>query len=134
VGKDDAKRGKTRILVVDDEPPIRNLAARALEMNGYEVEQASGGEEALEKLAATSFDLLLLDVNMPGVSGREVLTRLQDYPLDHRPPVLLTSGKVTTFGRHLSGIKVLDVVRKPFQIRYLIDKVEKALLGEIPKP
>src|SRR6266849_3808191 len=60
-----------RVLVVDDEPQIRRVLRSTLAARGYEVQDARTGEEALESFRKSRFDLVLLDVNMPGMSGLE---------------------------------------------------------------
>ena len=61
----------SRILVVDDEPQIRRVMRTTLAARGYEVDDARSGEDALEKLRAGRYDLVLLDINMPGMGGVE---------------------------------------------------------------
>ena len=74
-----------RILVVDDEPPLRELVVVTLG-DGYQCDEAGDGEEALERLHGGEYDLVLLDVMMPGRSGLDVLremrgdARLRDFP------------------------------------------------------
>ena len=65
-------------LIVDDEQPIRYLLSKQLEQWGYVCAAVSSGQEALEKLASRQFELMLLDVRMPGMSGLEVLRQLRD--------------------------------------------------------
>ena len=65
-------------LIVDDEQPVQYLLSKQLEKWGYECAVASNGQEALEELANKQFDLMLLDVRMPGMSGLEVLRRSRD--------------------------------------------------------
>ena len=74
-----------RILVVDDDPQIRRVMRVTLTGQGYEVDDAKNGEEALEKLRAERFDLVLLDMNMPGMGGVEScrLIRAQSEIADH---------------------------------------------------
>lgn len=67
-----AASSKGRILVVDDQPQIRRALRTALVVNGYEVSDASGGEEAFERLREEKYDLILLDINMPDIKGTEV--------------------------------------------------------------
>ena len=67
-----ATASKGRILVVDDQSQIRRALRTALIANGYEVNDASSGEEALEKLREGKYDVILLDINMPGIKGTEV--------------------------------------------------------------
>src|SRR5215831_15288497 len=60
-----------RIPVVDDEPQIRRVMRTALAAEGYEVTEARNGESALERLRSADYDLVLLDLNMPGINGLE---------------------------------------------------------------
>ena len=66
-----------RILVVDDEPQIRRVLRAALTAQGYEVQDARSGEEALEKVREMRFDLVLLDMNMPGMGGLEACREIR---------------------------------------------------------
>lgn len=125
---------KKRVLVVDDEESIRELTARMLSLEGLDIHTADRGEAALEELQKDTYHLLLLDLHMPDMAGREVLYRLQDLPHDHVPPVLVMSGRISTWGSKLDGVVVLDVIRKPFQVDYLAQKVHRALRGELSPP
>ncbi len=69
---------KKRVLIVDDEEGIRLLYKEELEEEGCEVELASSGEEALEKLESDNIDLVLLDIKMPGMDGVEVLRKVKE--------------------------------------------------------
>ena len=69
---------RKRVLIVDDEWPIRYMLSKQLEQWGYDCTAVSSGQEALEKLASRTFDLMLLDVRMPGTSGLEVLRQSRD--------------------------------------------------------
>jgi len=66
-----------KILVVEDEAPVRDSTMRVLESKGFEVEPANTGEEALAKIERGPFDLLLIDIRMPGMSGLEMLRRVK---------------------------------------------------------
>ena len=74
------------VLIVDDEAPIQYLLSKQLEQWGYVCAAVSSGQEALEKLASRQFDLMLLDVRMPGISGLEVLRQSRD---DHPAMVVV---------------------------------------------
>lgn len=67
---------KKRVLVVDDEAHVRAVLSRALMIDGYEALGAANGEEAVEKLSQGRFDLVILDLKMPGMSGLDVLDKL----------------------------------------------------------
>lgn len=78
-----------KILLVDDEESIHLLYREELEEDGYEVHSALSGEEALEKLGIISPDLVILDINMPGINGIDVLRRMKE--IHPQLPVILCS-------------------------------------------
>ena len=84
--------GQASLLVVDDNPAIRQLLARRLQRSDYDVTMVSNGREALERLKEKRFDLVLLDVVMPGMNGYQVLQTIKaDSELRHIPVVMLSS-------------------------------------------
>jgi diguanylate cyclase (GGDEF)-like protein len=88
-----ASETKSRILVVDDVADNRDVLSRRLVRRGFEVAEAAGGNEALEMLAAGNFDLVLLDIMMPDLSGTEVLRKLRETRSDIDLPVIMVSAK-----------------------------------------
>ena len=70
------------VLVVDDEGAIRYSISRTLQRVGYQVSQAADGEQALESLRQSSFDVILTDIRMPGLTGTELLRRIRDHAQD----------------------------------------------------
>src|SRR6478735_55471 len=72
----------TRVLIVDDEPAVRAALDRALRLDGYEITLAADGREALDSLADSRHDAVVLDVAMPGIDGLQVCRRLRDAGLD----------------------------------------------------
>ena len=86
-----APSARGRILVVDDVEENRGVLMRHLVKQGYQVDPAADGESALAMAAATSFDLMLLDVRMPGIDGMEVLTRIKQGPLRDLPVVMISA-------------------------------------------
>jgi DNA-binding response OmpR family regulator len=80
-----------KILVVDDEPDTLGLIELTLRTAGYQVQTASGGEEALKKIREESFNLILLDIMMPDVSGYDVMERLSREAIPYPPVVILTA-------------------------------------------
>jgi len=116
---------QTRILVVDDELIIRESLSGWLKRDGYHVSSVSSGEEALETLKINSFDILLLDIQMDGISGMDVLTHVkEDYPdID----VIM----ITAFGSIPSAVQAMkshafDYLLKPFdpdELGVLIQKL-----------
>ena len=74
-----------RILIVDDEPKIRSFVGRALTAAGYATEFAGSGAEAVRSCAANRYDLVILDLVMPDMDGRQVLRRTAVLPAQTRP-------------------------------------------------
>jgi len=87
-----------RILVVDDEEGIRQLYQEELEEEGYEVELAESGEEALEKIGKAKPDTVILDIKMSGMGGLEVLERIREH--DKNLPVIIS----TAYGEYKSDL------------------------------
>jgi two-component system, sensor histidine kinase and response regulator len=90
-GKIKIKPGHGRLLVVDDDEANRDILRRHLERRGYEVDEASSGRDALAKVAAHSFEAVLLDLVMPDMDGLEVLEALKNQPRWAEIPVLVIS-------------------------------------------
>jgi two-component system response regulator MprA len=115
-----------RILVVDDEPAVRRALKRALVLEGYEVELAADGAEALLALRGNSVDAVVLDLMMPGVDGLEVCRRLR--AAGNRVPVLMLTAKEAVDDR-VAGLDAGadDYVPKPFALSELLARI-RALL------
>jgi class 3 adenylate cyclase len=116
------------ILVVDDNESNREMLARRLGREGYEVRRAAGGAEALAALAAAPVDLVLLDVMMPGLNGYEVLQRLKADPALHDIPVLMISSldEVESVARCIE-LGAEDHLPKPFNPVVLRARVSASL-------
>jgi DNA-binding response OmpR family regulator len=117
---------KSNLLIVDDEEPIRNIISRRLELDGYNCEVAADGKEALRKSSMKSFDLVLLDVNMPGLSGMEVLRRLT---ADHPDIFVIMITAMADAKMHIEALILgaYDYVTKPFDLDDLSTRVKNAL-------
>ena len=106
-----------RILVVDDEPAIRGSLAGVLQDEGYEVDVAPDGESGLAKLDERTFDVVLLDVWLPGMDGMETLTHIQSLPAASRPTVVMISGHGTIeTAVKATKLGAFDFVEKPLTI------------------
>src|SRR3990172_6689741 len=87
-------KGRTAtILVVEDDPDSGELMAQILEIEGYRVERAPSGLQALNKADSPAIDLILLDVMLPGVDGFEVCHRLRQEPATAKKPIVLVSAQ-----------------------------------------
>jgi two-component system, OmpR family, KDP operon response regulator KdpE len=118
------------ILVVDDEAPMRKLLSTNLKASGYTVLAAADGTEALKLIEEHPFDLLLLDVNMPGPNGFQVLEAVRRSA---EMPILVVSGRV----RERDKVEALDLgaddyVGKPFSITELMARVNALLRRVTP--
>jgi two-component system, OmpR family, KDP operon response regulator KdpE len=115
----------TRILVVDDEAQIRRVLKAALSGHGYEILESRSGEEALEKLAAGRADLVLLDVNMPGMGGLEACRRIRAE--SEVAIVMLTVRNAERDKVDALDAGADDYVTKPFSTPELLARIRAAL-------
>jgi two-component system response regulator MprA len=114
-----------KILVIDDEPMVREAVGRVLSSEGYAVAFAKDGAEAMARLASDPPDAILLDLMMPGMNGRQFLSALRaDLGLD-LPVVVMTA--VHGLGQRAISLGATDVVEKPFDVDELLNKVALAV-------
>ena len=121
----DGHRGRhAKILVVDDDHDVRTVTSDTIHELGYMAVTVASAEEAIAKLRAERFDLLITDVAMPGTDGVELAR--QARAIDEHLPILFSSGyaDVQTFGEELSDETVL---RKPFRIADIASRIQKVL-------
>src|SRR5580704_7744929 len=128
---------KAQILVVEDEESLRVTVKDKLELEGFSVEAAASAEDALRRLQVKTYDLALLDVVLPGMSGLELLKQLRDKEKEsgtHTPVILLTA-------RAHESDKVLglelgadDYMTKPFGARELVARVRAHIRRERAHP
>jgi two-component system response regulator VicR len=114
-----------RVLVVDDEPDNLELIQFVLEGIGFETMVANNGLEALDKINTEKFDLVLLDIMMPDITGWDILKKIKER--DANTPVIILTAKARNIDK-LLGMRVLkadDYVTKPFLKKELIDKVRR---------
>lgn len=118
---------KKKIMIVDDEESLIELVKALLEGENYEVITAMDGEECLEKLKTEKPDLILLDMMMPGMSGREVCERIRADPkIKNLKIAFITVAKFSEVGKDvLKRMNVLDYITKPFDNKDLIRRVKK---------
>jgi two-component system, OmpR family, KDP operon response regulator KdpE len=114
-----------RILVVDDEPQIRRVMRMTLTGEGYEVEDARTGEEALEKLRASRYDLALLDWNLPGMGGLETCRQVRSS--SDMAIIMLTIRNAEQDKVHALDAGADDFITKPFSMPELLARIRAAL-------
>jgi CheY-like chemotaxis protein len=111
-----------RVLVADDEPGMRDTVREILEAAGYEVVVASDGDEALARLGHGHFDVVLLDLRMPGRDGLSVLRTLGEA----RPTVIIMTAYALEDQLQAVGAKAFAVLHKPVPVPHLLDVVGRA--------
>lgn len=115
-----------RVLVVDDEPMVRETLGQVLTDEGYVVDLAIDGESALERVHAARPDAILLDLMMPGMNGRQFLQALREDPAYEHVPVLIMTA-VHGLEVNLATLGASEVVEKPFNVDELLNKVALAV-------
>ena len=116
----------SRILVVDDEEPIRLLLAQILSNEGYDVTLASDGLEGIDYLESNGFDLVISDSNMPRAGGLQVVATAKR--IDPQFPVLVISGNPSAELRmRLVGHPRVEYIPKPFDVEHLRQTVARLL-------
>jgi CheY-like chemotaxis protein len=118
------KSKKGRVLVVDDEPLVRNAVRLVLVSDGYDVETAADGQQAMVKLDAGEFDLVILDFEMPGMKGDQ-LAGIIKQRLPRQPIIMLSAYGEMLRGsdRPMPGVDLL--VDKPFSLEMLRQAMAK---------
>jgi two-component system KDP operon response regulator KdpE len=120
-----------RVLVVDDEPQIVRALRLVLRANGYEVTEATSGEGALDALATSNFDVMILDLMLPDIDGVEVCRRVREWT---QLPIIVLSVE----GDEVVKIRALDVgaddyVTKPFSAPELLARMRSAMRRAAPE-
>ena len=117
---------KPRILVVDDEEPIRKTLRMTLEYEGYDVSEGSSGAEALDKIENERYDLVFLDIKMPGMDGFEVLGELRERTTAPQVVVVSGHGNVQT-AVQATKLGAFDFIEKPLETERILLAVRNAL-------
>ena len=120
------KNARGTILIVDDEENVRKVLRRRLETEYFYCVTASGGQEALEEAAMQGFDVVLLDILMPGLSGMEVLPKLVSWHPTIQVIMITSVADSDTISEALK-LGAYDYVTKPFNMNDVVARVEKAL-------
>ena len=117
-----------KILVVDDEPDLVELVSYNLRKEGFDVTSASDGEEALNKIRKENFNLIVLDLMLPGIQGMELCRMLRNDPKTKNLPVIMVTAKGEEIDKVL-GLETGadDYMAKPFSPRELVARVKAVL-------
>lgn len=117
------------IMIVDDEPHMVELEKAILEAEGFKLISAFNGEDSLKLLEKNKPDLVILDMMMPGMSGREVCEKIRKNPkTKNLRIVFVTVARFSEVGQDkLKGMNVLDYITKPFDNDDFVNRINKAL-------
>lgn len=122
-----------RILVVDDEPDTLGLIKLTLQTAGYQVQTATGGKEGLRLIREEPFDVVVLDIMMPDVSGFDVMRELNNDPTPPPPVIFLTARSGEEDQETGLSLGVTHYLLKPITRGSLLDAINQAL-GTPPEP
>jgi DNA-binding response OmpR family regulator len=127
-----AEDSAPRLLLVDDDPIIVRLLEVNFRLEGFTIQTASRGDDALELALATTPDVVILDMMLPGMTGDEVCRRMRDAPaLADVPVVFLTARETDEVRAHGYALGMVDFISKPFDPVALVETVRR-MLAERP--
>lgn len=127
--------GKTRILIVDDEAPVRLMLTKLLTLHGYAVDAVEDGAQAIDQIQKCAYGLMILDRAMPVMDGLTAASIIRSSPRFADMKILMLTGDSVTrdvddsFGAGIDGYIV-----KPFVVKSLLEKIAHILLSREPRP
>jgi FixJ family two-component response regulator len=117
---------RARVAIVDDEEPVRKALGRSLRLAHYDVTLFSSGEDFLASLEKQVFDCMILDVNMPGISGLDVQRRLRSVSI-RIPAICITGAEDEVYLRDALDAGAAGLLRKPFSTAKLLEVIRTVL-------
>ncbi len=115
-----------KIIIVDDFTSIRKILREALTKKGYEVIEASNGEEALKHFNGTQVDLLITDFDMPDMNGAQLISKIRNMTrYIYTPVVVLTGIKKEKIEEQIQGLNVACLIQKPFDIKHFYSVIDR---------
>ena len=114
---------RSRVLVVDDDPSLRNTTRLILRHKGFDITTARDGVEALEQIRATTFDVILMDIRMPGMSGVDVLEEIRASG-SSTAVVFMTAYVMDDVVSHALEAGAIDVLLKPVNVDQLLSLLD----------
>ena len=125
---------KARILIVEDEPNIVESLSFILRRAGFEVDTVTDGAEALDRVRRQAFEVLVLDIMLPGMNGLDVLKAIRsDQTLSSLPVVVLTAKGQANDRRTAEAIGASAFITKPFSNADVVERVSRLAEGVIPR-
>lgn len=129
VPRNGMRANEGRVLVVDDDPQIRRVMRTTLEAKGYEVDEAGSGEQAVEFVRSENYELILLDINLPGKTGVETCREMRSHST--APVIMLTVRDASEDKIEALDAGACDYVTKPFAMGELLARI-RAVLRRTP--
>jgi CheY-like chemotaxis protein len=123
-----AQQSRERILIAEDDEGIRNLLTKLLRRYGYRTESVRDGREAVDELARNRYEVLILDLMMPAMTGHDVLEHLRAHPCGGLRVIIL-SAVAPRATREIAGDPVAAILSKPFQLSELVEVVARVASG-----
>ena len=124
-----------RLFIVEDEKEICDTVAKSLYDAGYEVDTCYDGEEALAGILTENYDLVVLDLNLPGMDGMEILKKLKTSGRTKDIPVIMASAKGTEYDKVIGlDLGADDYLAKPFGMMEMVSRVKAVLRRTKPDP
>lgn len=120
-----AKTRRKSILVIDDDEAHLLWSAEILERHGYEIDSARSAERALEMLVSKTYDLIISDLVMPGMSGMDFVRRMADVREGQKAIIMTGHGDIDSFIESVHGLGALEYLVKPIEIEEFIAVVDK---------
>jgi DNA-binding response OmpR family regulator len=115
---------KAKILIVEDEMPVAMMMTFLLTRAGCEVETATNAEQAVRLVQAADFDLITLDINLPGATGFDIFARLKKLSRWQNPPVIFVSGRsYEEYQQRAAELGAVDFISKPFDVSDFVSRI-----------
>ena len=123
-----SKLQRKKIYIVDDDPDIRGILADLLVRAGADVEEDDNGDLAFEKINKTKYDLILTDLNMPGIDGLELIKKPKKSDVNAETPLIMVSGYLDEAKeKEIVSAGAVSVIQKPFRLQSLVDLITQKL-------
>lgn len=124
---------RTRILIVDDEPPILQLLNDVLDLEGYIAETVDNAIDALDMMKTRNYNLILMDIKLPGMTGIELFEKMSEIDFSIAEKVVFITGDVTSLDTNeFLHRNKLNYITKPFSTGKLVGEI-KRILASIPQ-
>jgi len=115
-----------KIVIVDDFTGVRSIVRETLIKKGFQVLEATNGEEALKYFNGTQIDLLITDFDMPEMNGAQLISKIRDMTRYTYTPVIVLSGvRKERIEKEIANLNVACLIQKPFEIKHFYSVVER---------